>query len=53
MCTKLTKTYDIMIGLRQPLYLCKSEKTQLNDKVAIGSFCAQRNVADKVQKIGT
>ena len=31
----MTKTY-IMIGLRQFLYMCKAEKTQLNDKVAIG-----------------
>ena len=53
MCTKMTKTYDIMIGLRQFLYMCKAEKTQLNDRVAIGGFCAQRIVADTVQKIGT
>ena len=52
MCTEMTKTYDIMIGLRQLLYMCKAEKTQLNDRVAIGGFCAQRTVADKVQKIG-
>ena len=36
MCTEMTKTYDIMIGLRQLLCMCKTEKTQLNDKVAIG-----------------
>ena len=53
MCTKMTKTNDIMIGLRQLLYMCKAEKTQLNDKVAIGGLCAQRTVADKVQKIAT
>ena len=53
MCTEITKTYDIMIGLRQLLYMCKAEKTQLNDGVAFGGFCAQRTVADKVQKIGT
>ena len=57
MCTEMIKTYDIMIGLRQLLYTCKAEKTQLNDRVAIGGggrgFCAQRTVADKVQKIGT
>ena len=51
MCTEMTKTYDIMIGLRQLLYMCKAEKTQLNDRVVIGCFCAQRTVADKVQKI--
>ena len=53
MCTVMTKTYDSMIGLRQLLYMCKAEKTQLNDRVADGGFCAQRTVADKVQKIGT
>ena len=53
MCTEMTKTYDIMIGLRQLLCISKTEKTQLNDRVAIGGFCVQRTVADKVQKIGT
>ena len=53
MCTEMTKTCDIMTGLRQLLYMCKAEKTQLNDRVAIGSFCAQRTVADKVRKIRT
>ena len=53
MCTEMTKTYDIMIGLRQLLCMCKAEKTQLNDRVAIGGFCVQQTVADKVQKIGT
>ena len=53
MCTEMTKTNDIMIGLRQLLCMCKAEKTQLNDKIAIGGFCVQRTVADKVQKIGT
>ena len=52
MCTEMTKTYDIMIGLRQLLYMCKAEKTQLNDRIATGGFCAQRTVADKVQKMG-
>ena len=32
----MTKTYDIMIGLRQLLCMFKAEKTQLNDMVAIG-----------------
>ena len=53
MCTEMTKTYDIMIGLRQLLCMWKAEKKQLNDRVAIGDFCVQRNVADKVQKMGT
>ena len=53
MCTEMTKTYAIMIGLRQLLCICKAEKTQLNDRVTIGGFCVQRTVADKVQKIGT
>ena len=52
MCSEMTKAYIIMIGLRQLLYMCKAEKTQLNDRVAIWVFCAQRAVADKVQKIG-
>ena len=49
----MTKTYDIMIGLRQLLCMCKAEKTQLNDRVAIGDFCVQRTVADNVQMIRT
>ena len=53
MCTKMTKTNDIMIDLRQLLCMCKAEKTQFNDRVAIGDLCAQRTVAGKVQKIGT
>ena len=53
MCTEMTKSYDIMIGLQQLLRMCKAEKTQLNDRVAIGGFCVQQTVADKVQKIGT
>ena len=52
MCTKMIKAYDFMIGLRQLLCMCKEEKTQLNDRVAIGGFCVQRTVADKIQKIG-
>ena len=53
MCTEMTKTYDIMIGLRQLQCMCKAEKTQLNDRFAIGCFCVQRTVADKVEQIGT
>ena len=39
MCTEMTKTYDIMIGLRQLLCISKTEKIQLNDRVAIVGFC--------------
>ena len=53
MYTEMTKTYDIMISLRQLLGMCKAEKTQLNNRVTIGGFCVKRTVADKVQKIGT
>ena len=53
MCTELTKAYDIMIGLGKLLCMCKAEKTQLNDRVAIGGLCVQRTVANKVQQIGT
>ena len=53
MCTEMTKTYDIMIGLRQLLCMCKAEKTQLNDRVAIVGFCVQQTVADKVLKTET
>ena len=52
MCTEMTKTYDIMIGLPQLLCMCKAEKTQLNDRFATGGFSVQRTVADNVQKIG-
>ena len=53
MCTEMTKSYNIMIGLRQLLCMRKAEKTQLNDRVTIGGFCVQRTVTDKEQKIGT
>ena len=53
MCTEMTKTLDIMIGLRQLLCMCKAEKTQLNDRVATRGFYVQQTVADKVQQIGT
>ena len=53
MCAEMTKTYMIMIGLRRLLCMYKAEKTKFNDRVATGGFCAQRAVADKVQKIGT
>ena len=45
----MTKTYAIMIDLLQLLYMCKAEKTQLNDMDAIAGFCVKRTVADKVQ----
>ena len=35
----MPKAYDDMIGLRQLLYICKSEKTHLNDKIVIGGLC--------------
>ena len=53
MGTEMTKRYDIMKDLRQLLYMCKAERTQLNDRVATGGFCAQRTVAFKVEMIGT
>ena len=52
-CTEMPKTYDIMTGLRQLLPMCKANKTQLYDRVAIGGFFVQRTVANKVQMIGT
>ena len=36
MCMEMTKTYDDGIGLRQLLYICKAEKTPLNNKVVNG-----------------
>ena len=36
MCTEMTITHDIMIGLRQLLCISKADKTQLNDRVAVG-----------------
>ena len=53
MCTEMTKTYDIIIGLWQILCMCKAKKIQLNDRVAVGGFYVQQTVADKVQKKGT
>ena len=43
---------DDLIGLWQLLYICKAEKTHLNDKVVLGGLCVKRAVADKLQKIG-
>ena len=39
MSTEMTKTYDDRIALRQLLYVCKAEKTPLNDNVVIGGLC--------------
>ena len=38
MCTEMTNIRDDMIGLWQLLYICKTEKTQLNDKVVLGVY---------------
>ena len=35
MWLEITKTFDDMIGLRQLLYMCKAEKTHLNDSFEI------------------
>ena len=35
----MTNIHDDMIGLLQLLYICKAEKTQLNDKVVLGGLC--------------
>ena len=39
MCTEMMNFHDDMIGLRQLLYICKAEKTHLNDKIVIGGLC--------------
>ena len=52
-CAEMTRAYDIVIGLWQFVYMCKAEKTQLNERIAIGSFFIQRTVTDKVLKMGT
>ena len=38
MCTEMTKAYDDRIGLRQLSYICKAEKTPLNDNVVVGVY---------------
>ena len=35
----MTKTYDDRIGLRQLLYICKAEKTPLNNEFVIVGLC--------------
>ena len=52
-CTEMTNIHDDMIGLWQLLYICKAEKTHLNDKVVLRGLCVYRTVADKLQKIRT
>ena len=42
----MTKTYDIMIGLRQLLGMCKAEKIEVNDRLQLGvsvfnEYCRQ------------
>ena len=49
-CTEMLKTYDIMIGLRQLLCMCKAEKTQLNDSVAIGGFLFNEQLQTKYKR---
>ena len=46
----MTKTYGDMIGLRQPLYVCKAEKTYLNDKVVILGFMCLTNCCKQTTK---
>ena len=36
-----------MTGLRQILCMYKVEKTQLNDRVAIGGFCCRQSTKDR------
>ena len=38
MCTEMTNIHDDMIGLSQLLYICKAEKTHLNDKIVLGGY---------------
>ena len=45
----MTNIHDDMIGLWQHLYICKAEKTDLNDKIVLGGLCVKRTVADKLQ----
>ena len=51
-CTEMTKTYDILIGLRQLLYMCKAEKAPLNDRVAIGGVLFSTNCCRQSTKDG-
>ena len=38
MCTEMMNTHNDMIGLWQLLYICKAEKTHLNNKVVLWGF---------------
>ena len=38
MCMGITETYDDVIGLRLLLYICKAEKTHLDDKLKLGGY---------------
>ena len=38
MCTEMMNIHNDMIGLWQLLYICKAEKTHLNDKVVLGVY---------------
>ena len=52
MCMDITDTYDDTIGLRLLLYMCKAEKTHLDDRVEIRGLWIERTVADILQKLG-
>ena len=39
MYTEMMNIHDDMIGLWHLLYICKAEKTHLNDKVVLGALC--------------
>ena len=38
MCTEMMSIHDDTIGLWQLLFICKGEKTHLNDKVELGVY---------------
>ena len=38
LCMDITETYEDMIGLRLLLYICKAEKTYLDDRVEIRGY---------------
>ena len=48
MGVEITETYDDMIGLLLILYMCKAEKTHLDDKVEIrGVMCCRHISKDR------
>ena len=56
MFAEMTKSYYVIICLREFLYTCKEEQTRLNDWVVIGvigGLGIDRTIADNLQKIGT